>query len=111
MPYVNLSGSQKATYYDGDAVGWISVFMPSVLMCLLTFGLAYPYARCFYLSWSTSCIVVEDQRLFFHGRWQDLYPIWLKNILLTMITGGIYAPWMISNIRRWEYSHISADDA
>jgi uncharacterized membrane protein YjgN (DUF898 family) len=110
MPYVNLSGSSGPHYYDGDVVGWMGVFMPSVLMCVLTLGLAYPYARCFFLSWYISCLVIDGKRLSFHGTWQELYPVWCKGVVLTILTLGLYYPWMYTNLRKWEYSHVKSSD-
>ncbi|MCK5848899.1 MAG: hypothetical protein KAH01_06865 [Caldisericia bacterium] len=107
MPYFNISGSKYPSYFDGDWLGWISTFIPAVLMCILSLGFAYPYARCFFLSWKLNSIVIENKRLSFNGIWKDLYPIWIKGCLLTIITCGIYFPIFYCQLRNWEYSKTS----
>ncbi len=108
MPYINLSGSSGPTYFDGEVIEWMGIFVPSILMCVLTLGLAYPYARCFFLSWYVGCLVIDGKRLSFTGTWKEFYPVWLKEMLITLLTLGLYFPWMYIHIRRWEASHISS---
>ena len=107
MPYFNISGGKNPSYFDNDWFGWISIFVPLVLMCVLTFGFAYPYARCLFLSWKINSIIIEDKRLEFTGEWKKFYPIWLKGILLTILTCGIYFPWFYAKLRNWECNNIN----
>jgi uncharacterized membrane protein YjgN (DUF898 family) len=53
-------------------------------------------------------VPVSDQRssaFGFSGRWQDYLPIALSNLLLTIVTLGIYRFWASARTRRYLWSH------
>ena len=43
----------------------------------------------------------------FTGAWEGYFRVWIVNVLLTVVTLGIYAAWAKVRKRRWFYAHTS----
>lgn len=48
----------------------------------------------------------SEQRLKFHGTGRELFSIYMVNLLLTLVTLGIYYPWAKANTKRYIFSNI-----
>ena len=46
----------------------------------------------------------------FTGTGMDLFILYMKNFILTLITCGLYFPWAKTNIRKFTLSHIKLQD-
>ncbi len=48
---------------------------------------------------------LQDHRARYHGQGGELFPLYLKNILLTLFTLGIYRFWAEVEVRKYHYRH------
>jgi uncharacterized membrane protein YjgN (DUF898 family) len=48
---------------------------------------------------------LPPEPLVFTGRWDEYFKIWIVNVLLTIVTLGIYAAWAKVRKRRYFYAH------
>ena len=48
---------------------------------------------------------VQPLRFQFTGVWESYFRVWIVNVLLTIVTFGIYAAWAKVRKKRWFYAH------
>lgn len=52
---------------------------------------------------------IRPSRLLFAGRSSELFAIWVVNLLLTVVTLGIYRFWARTRLRRYVWAHMAFD--
>ncbi|EAF7745813.1 DUF898 family protein, partial [Listeria monocytogenes] len=72
------------------------------LVTLCTFGICYPWALCMVYGWKINHTVIEGRRLKFQGSAVGLFGHWIKWLLLTIITIGIYGFWVFIKLEDWK---------
>jgi uncharacterized membrane protein YjgN (DUF898 family) len=55
--------------------------------------------------WEASHTVINSQRLRFDGSAVSLFGQWIKWLLLTIITLGIYGFWLEIKLKQWRTKH------
>ena len=55
--------------------------------------------------WETSHTVIDGRRLYFDGTAAQLFGSWIKWLLLTIITIGIYGFWVGIKMKQWVTLH------
>ncbi|MBO4616396.1 MAG: DUF898 family protein [Lachnospiraceae bacterium] len=58
-------------------------------------------------NWETKHMIIDGHRLSFDGSAIGLFVNWIKWLLLTIITFGIYGFWVGIALRKWKISHTS----
>ena len=82
------------SYFDGTLLQFIGWNLLGFLVTGLTFGICYPWACCMIYNWETKHTVIDGHRLKFTGTAMQLFGNWIKWLLLTIITLGIYSFWV-----------------
>ena len=57
------------------------------------------------MNWETKHTVIEGKRLCFDGHAVQLFGNWIKWLLLTIITLGIYSFWLSIKLKKWITKH------
>ena len=57
--------------------------------------------------WETKHTVINGKRLKFDGTALQLFGNWIKWLLLTIVTLGIYSFWLGIKLKQWKTKHIS----
>lgn len=91
--------------FTGRMLGLIGVRIVSFLMTLFTIGLAFPWAVCYKQRWLIKNQYIEGQRLVFRGTGAQLFGNYIKWLLLSLITFGIYGLWLPIKIQQWVSKH------
>ena len=55
--------------------------------------------------WETKHTVINGKRLSFDGKAIQLFGNWIKWLLLTIITLGIYSFWLRIALKKWKTKH------
>ena len=55
--------------------------------------------------WETKHTVINGKRLAFDGKAIQLFGNWIKWLLLTIITLGIYGFWLNIALKKWKTKH------
>lgn len=75
-------------------------------MTVFTLGICYPWAVCMVYGWKNGWkinhTVVDGHRMKFKGSAVGLYGNWIKWLLLTVITLGIYGFWVSIKLEDWK---------
>jgi len=92
----------KESYYDGklyQLVGWTIL---GFFVTLFTLGICLPWAYCMIYRMEASHTVIGGRRLVFNGTAVSLFGNWIKWLLLSIITLGIYSLWVVIKLKQWK---------
>ncbi len=87
--------------FDGGALDYFAARMISILLTIMTFGLALPWSVCIMESWRAKHTILNGQRLNFRGTGLQLFGQYLKWWLLCLVTFGLYIFWLSPKITQW----------
>lgn len=100
----------KRSYFDGGILPLLGWHCLAGLICILSLGIAYPWAKCMVLRWETAHTVINGRRLRFTGTGKDLIWKYLLWGFLTIITLGVFGIWFGLNLKRWQVRHTVYED-
>ena len=84
------------------------LWMP--IVAVLSLGLAMPFLVCIIMRWVCDNSVVSGKHYRFTGSAGDLFGTWIKWLLLSLVTFGIYSFWAARNMIRWVVGNIEMID-
>ena len=70
-----------------------------------TFGIAYPWLACWQMRVIASATYINGRQLRFDGKGGELFVNWIKWMLFSIITLGIYSIWAVRNMTAWIVEH------
>lgn len=101
-----IKNNPKGTsIFDGRLIQLIGYRLLGILVTGITFGIGYPWAKCFVERWSVKHLVVDGKRLSFDGKGVQLLGKFILWVFLTIITFGIFSFWFAINMKKWTASH------
>lgn len=96
---------KRESCFDGGLAQLIGWNILAILLTTVTFGIAFPWAKCMLCRWETKHTVIEGRRLSFNGTGGQLFGSYIKWILLTIVTLGIYSFWLGIKMKQWVVKH------
>lgn len=91
--------------FDGGAATYWTVFLLGIIVSGVTVGLATPWVICWHQKWRAAHTMIGGRRLEFTGSGGSLIFLWLKWIVFTVCTCGIYMLWMVPSLNKWVVEH------
>ena len=91
--------------FDGSGLELLGYKLLTVLVSLLTCGIATPWMICKICRWRIGHTVINGKRLTFTGNGASLLGHWILWEILSVCTCGIYTFFAHVALRRWELSH------
>ncbi|MCC3867740.1 DUF898 domain-containing protein [Terrisporobacter mayombei] len=91
--------------FEGGLLGLIGLIGVNILawaITILTLGIATPWAMCIKYRWEAKHTVIEGRRLKFIGSGGSLFLHYIKWLILTIITLGIYGFWLYIKMLQWK---------
>ena len=95
----------RESRFTGGLLGLIGINILQGLLIGLTFGLAAPWAICMKQRWIARHTVIDGRQLIFDGTGSQLFGNYIKWLLLTIITLGIYGFWLDIKMKQWLVKH------
>lgn len=95
----------RNSYFDGGVGGYIGTTILAWAVTAFTFGICAPWGICMRYNWQIKHTVIEGRRLAFDGTAVQLFGNWIKWLLLTIITLGIYGFWVNIKVEQWKTKH------
>ena len=95
---MNLNTSE----FDGGLFELIVLSIIGYFITAITFGICFPWALCLVYGWKINHTTIEGRRLKFNGTAVSLFTQWIKWLLLTIITLGIYGFWVGIKLEQWK---------
>ncbi|MCH1868789.1 DUF898 family protein [Nocardioides sp. CFH 31398] len=96
-------------HFDGGAGTYLGTGILALLITVCTFGICYPFALVLKERWRAKHSYIDGQRLVFLGSAWGLFGNWIKWLLLSIVTLGIYLFWVGPRIARWKWEHTDFD--
>ncbi len=91
--------------FDGGAGTYLGTAILAFLVTVFTLGICYPFALVLRERWRAKHSLINGQLLVFTGSATGLFGLWLKWMLLFIVTAGIYAFWISPRLARWKWEH------
>ncbi len=96
-------------HFDGGAAAYVGTGILAALITVCTLGFCYPFALVLKERWRAKHSYIDGQRLAFTGSAWGLLGNWVKWLLLSFITLGIYLFWVGPRIAQWKWEHTDFD--
>ncbi len=106
QPVPPVSSVVNNSTWDGGVLDTVVNSIVASLIMSLTCGIATPWAICYMMKFIIGHAIIEGKRLRFVGKGGSLFGNWIKWMLLTMITCGIYGFWVAPRMYKWVVSNI-----
>lgn len=103
--YPGYAVNDGVSYFDGGLLELIILKVIGGIVTFFSFGLLMPWAYCRIYSWEASHTVIDGRRLVFTGSAISLFSQWIKWLLLSFITLGIYGFWVNIKLKKWRTKH------
>jgi len=91
--------------FDGGAGTYIGTGLLAFLITVLTLGICYPFAVVLRERWRAKHSYIDGRQLVFVGTALGLFAMWLKWLVLIIVTLGIYLFWVGPRIYRWKWEN------
>lgn len=91
--------------FTGGLLGLIGVNIVQGLIISFTLGICTPWAICYKERWMAEHTYIDGHQLVFDGTGGQLFGNYIKWILLTLITCGIYGFWLEIKMKQWLVKH------
>ena len=91
--------------FTGGLLGLIGVSLAVTFGSIFTLFIAYPWLFCFKQRWYAKHTYYDGVQMQFDGKGGQLIGNYLKWILLSIITIGIYSLWFSINLHKWNVKH------
>jgi uncharacterized membrane protein YjgN (DUF898 family) len=93
--------------FTGGAATYLGTALLGGLITLLTLGICYPFALVLTERWKAKHSTIDGRPIVFTGTGLGLFGLWIKWLLLSIITVGIYLFWVGPQIQKWKWEHLA----
>ncbi len=91
--------------FSGGLLGMIGIGILQYLIIVFTLGFGLPWAVCLKENWYVKHTKIDGHQLTFDGTGAQLFGNYVKWLLLTFITLGIYSFWLSIKMKQWVTKH------
>lgn len=91
--------------FTGGLLGLIGIGILGAIITICTLGICYPWAVCIKEKWYAKHTYIDGKQLVFDGTAMQLFGNYIKWLLLTFITCGIYSFWLGIKMKQWVVLH------
>ncbi len=100
----------NGSYFDGGLAGLIGTNIVNFLLAFVTLSIGIPWCICRKQRWFAKHTFINGHQLQFTGTGASLVWQWIKWMLLSLITIGIYGLWVPIKLEKWTVSHTEFAD-
>jgi len=104
-------GRSRSFTFDGGAATYLGTALLGLLITVLTLGICYPFALVLRQRWRCKHTYIDGRRLIFVGTAMSLFGNWVKWLLLSIVTLGIYLFWVAPRVHKWVVENTGFDPA
>ncbi len=106
-----MSHNSRRFEFDGGAAAYVGTAIAGFLLTVCTLGICFPFALVLRQRWRAKHSYIDGRRLIFTGSAWRLFANWIKWLLLSIVTLGVYAFWVGPRVAKWVWEHTSFDPA
>lgn len=106
----SITHSKNTSTFNGSVLGLIGINIAFYFICAFTLGIGLPWAYVMKYKWKLSHSIYNGRTLQFSATGGQLIGNYIKWILLSIITLGIYSFFVPIKIRQWKTKHTHFTD-
>ncbi|KRM86431.1 DUF898 family protein [Lacticaseibacillus thailandensis] len=95
----------RHSFFDGGLLSLIGWSILGTIVTVCTGGICYPWSITMRYGWRINHTVIDGHRMHFNGSAVGLFGNWIKWLLLSVITLGIYGFWVHIKLLDWKAQH------
>lgn len=103
--YPGYAVNNGVSYFDGGLFELVVLRIIGTIVTVLSLGILLPWAYCRVYNWEAKHTVIDGRRLVFTGSAVGLFGQWIKWLILSLITFGIYGFWVNIKLKKWRTKH------
>lgn len=107
VEHSHIEGLAGESKFTGGLASFLGLQIVNALIMIFTLGLGLPWVVCRTEKWDSEHQIIDGQRIYFDGNAAQLFGNWIKWILLTIITFGIYSVVIPIRKQAWIVKHQS----
>ena len=107
VEHSHIEGLAGESKFTGGLGSYIGLQIVNALIMIFTLGLGLPWVVCRTERWDSEHQIIDGRRIYFDGKASQLFGNWIKWILLTIITLGIYSVVVPIRKQAWIVKHQS----
>ena len=107
VEHSHIEGLAGESKFTGGLASFLGLQIVNFFILVFTFGLGVPWVVCRSMKWDSEHQVIDGRRIYFDGKASQLFGNWIKWILLTIITFGIYSVVVPIRKQAWIVKHQS----
>lgn len=88
--------------FRGGAASWFGTQILGIIITVCTIGICYPFAVVLVERWRAKNTLLYGRQLQFIGTGWGIFGLWIKWLLLSIITLGIYTFWVYPRLMQWK---------
>ncbi len=105
QPTAQDTSSKKSSWNGSVGDTLINSLVASLIMSVTCY-IATPWAICYIVRFIVDNAVINGKTYYFDGDGGQLFGQWIKWLLLTVVTCGIYSFWVTPKLYNWIFEHI-----
>lgn len=88
--------------FRGGAASWFGTQILGIVITNCTIGICYPFAVVLVERWRAKNTYLYGRQMQFVGTGWGIFGMWIKWLLLSIITLGIYTFWVYPRLMQWK---------
>lgn len=96
--------------FRGDGLIYFLFWFVTPVLAIITLYLGTPWIYCWKKKWFISNSFVNNRKLIFTGTGSQVFGLFIKIFFFSIFTFGLYIPFGIVSIKRWELKHTFFED-
>lgn len=102
-----LNPNEGESRFDAHLIQLIGHNLLSALLIVVSFTIAFPWVYASHQRWLAKHTIIQGYHLHFDGTGGQLIGNWIKWVLFTIITFGIYGLWVPLKLKNWQVKRLS----
>lgn len=103
--YPGYAVNNGVSHFDGGLFELVVLRIIGTIVTVLSLGILLPWVYCRFYRWEVNHTVIDGRRLVFTGSAIGLFSQWIKWLILSFITLGIYGFWVNIKLKKWRTKH------
>ena len=100
--YATAGPGSQIYQFRGGAASWFGTQLLCLIIIICTLGICYPFALVLFERWRAENTYLNGRQLRFIGTGWGIFGLWIKWLLLSIITLGIYTFWVYPRLMQWK---------
>ena len=107
VEHSHIEGLAGESKFTGGLASFLGLQIVNFFILVFTLGLGVPWVVCRSMKWDSEHQIIDGRRIYFDGNAAQLFGNWIKWILLTIVTFGIYSILIPIRKQAWIVKHQS----